>query len=224
MTRTVTRGLACALSCALALAASMTGTALAGESTRYVIDFLVVTVRSQPGEWAEVVSRLSSGDPVELTGEVRDGYARVVLPGEGQGWVDARYLSDQPTAREQLDAMIPRYERLREQHASSQAAQAEAEASLVRLSDDYAMMSEELKRLRAKTAEPEALQRKNDELKERLALAEMEAEQLRRRNRELDENENWVWFLTGAGVLLAGIVLGFAIPRGRRRRSSWDSF
>ena len=80
MTRSVTGRAAFALTFALVLAASSTGTAVASESTRYVIDFLVVTVRSQPGEWAEVVSRLSSGDSVELTGEIRDGYARVVLP------------------------------------------------------------------------------------------------------------------------------------------------
>jgi len=69
----------------------------------------------------------------------------------------------------------------------------------------------------------EALAGQNTRLRERLAEARSALEQLdlaaeRQRQRALRQ-----WFLAGAGVLLAGILLGLLLPRlVYRRRSRWS--
>jgi len=61
----------------------------------------------------------------------------------------------------------------------------------------------------------ESLRRRNNEL-------ELRVEALTRGSAELASRANREWFLLGAGVLVAGIVLGLVIPSLRRkRRTDW---
>lgn len=196
-------------------------TTRAAESTRYVVDTVIITVRAKPDGVSEVVHRLSSGDAVELSDQAQPPYVKIVMPNGRQGWVDGRYLGANRVARDQLESLATEYERLRQQHIESQDARTEAEESLVRLSDDYRRLSEELKKLRVSAAQPDELELRYEQLKERLTITETEAAVLQRRNKELQENADGIWFLIGAGVLGAGIMLGVAIPRVWRNRTSW---
>lgn len=80
--------------------------AKAASPTRYISDETVVTLRDGNGVDATVAALLSSGTRVELIeDDSGSGYARVrVAPGR-EGWVLARYLSLQPSARERLVAV-----------------------------------------------------------------------------------------------------------------------
>jgi len=190
---------------------------------RYVTDLVVLTVRAGPSEDDEVIDRIASGERVTPLEEELGDYVRVRLADGVEGWVDGRYLVAEPIARDRLEALALEHERLSEAYETLLTTRSEAEASLVRLSDDYERLEQELERLRASTTEPSEWEARYAALEERLAAAEQEAESLRRRNKELEESADWTWFLAGAGVLAGGILLGFALPRGRRRRSSWDS-
>ncbi len=199
---------------AIDLALPTPGVAQSPPSTRYVVDTVVIAVRAEPGSAGKVVGRLASGDSVELTGEREGVYAGIRTRNGSSGWVDGRYLTAQPVASMRLDE-------LERELQSSQSARRSAEESLVRLSDDYGRLKAEIEEMRSTGVQPQALEAEIAALKERLALAEATQVELKRKNKELAENVEWHWFLSGAGVLVAGIILGIAVPR--RRRSSWGS-
>lgn len=70
---------------------------------RYISDETAITLRQEKGMNAPVAALLKSGTRVELLDDdTASGYARVrVAPGR-EGWVLARYLSNEPAARERL--------------------------------------------------------------------------------------------------------------------------
>ena len=179
------------------------------EFTRYVVDQVVITVRDQPLDEANVIERLTTGDRVVLTGQSNEPFVEIRLADGRRGWVDSRYLTPIPIARVELERSL----------AETRAAQASAEESLIRLSDDYRLLNEELQLLRGSAGQPNELEDELERLKSQLALTQTEADDLRRRNKQLEEETDWRWFLIGSGVLLAGLVLGLIIPR--RRRSPW---
>jgi SH3 domain protein len=65
----------------------------------------------------------------------------------------------------------------------------------------------------------------NKDLREQLASAEIQAATLEQQNRELTRQSTRYWFITGAIVLIVGMVLGIWLPRIRwQRRSRYDRF
>ncbi|MBS37167.1 MAG: hypothetical protein CMO26_14740 [Thiotrichales bacterium] len=208
----------------LVLAATTAVSVLADnhDADRYVIDTVVITVRAAPDDNSEILSRLSTGDKVLVTGASSENYQQVSLSDGVIGWVEGQYLTRTPMARTELRALQAEYLELERRFEEARIAQTETEQSLIRLTDDYRLANEELEQLRGSAGDPSATEEELQHSKERLALYEAETEQLLRLNKEIKESADTRWFLIGAGVLLAGIVLGFAIPRGRRRSSSWD--
>ena len=59
---------------------------------------------------------------------------------------------------------------------------------------------------------------------DRLAVMQSELKVLRVANEALKVHRDQQWFLTGAGTLLAGMVIGLIIPKIRWRRKSWHTF
>lgn len=98
-------------------------------SLRYISDETAITLRQDKGMSAPVAALLKSGTRVELLEDDKvSGYARVrVAPGR-EGWVLARYLSNEPAARERLAAM-------QSQLAEQQATVRKLEADNLRLRD-----------------------------------------------------------------------------------------
>ena len=58
-----------------------------------------------------------------------------------------------------------------------------------------------------------------------VAALTRERENLKQENRDLSNRTTQNWFLIGAGVIIAGIVLGLILPhlRFQRRKTSWGS-
>ena len=208
----------------LALSLALARAAGADTHTRYVIDVVVVTVRAEASDSAEVLSRVSTGDRVQLTGLAEGTFEQVRLEDGTLGWVDSRFISSDEPATLGRQRLRAEFEELQQLYDRSREAQAESEDALIRLSDDYRLVNEELTKLRGSAGDPSDIELKLEQMKEQLAMVEAESEQLLRLNKELKESSDTRWFLVGAGVLLAGIVLGMAIPRVRKRRTSWDHF
>jgi len=69
-----------------------------------------------------------------------------------------------------------------------------------------------------------AISEQNKALTSRLETLLAERERLERENQSLKDRTAMDWFLRGAGVIIAGILLGLVIPRIRfRRRDSWSN-
>ena len=207
--KTMTRTLAFSLIVMTSTLLGYTRLGLPDTHIRYVIDQVVITVRAQPSDDAEVIRRLATGEEMQLTGQESEPFVQARFADGLEGWVDSNYLTATPITSVQLEQAL----------AESQAELNQAEESLVSLSDDYRLLNEELKQLRSSAGQPSDLEEKLERTKTELTQAKVEVADLVRTNKELTESTDWTWFLTGAGVLLAGVILGFAIPR--RRPSSF---
>ncbi|MCG7943924.1 MAG: TIGR04211 family SH3 domain-containing protein, partial [Candidatus Thiodiazotropha taylori] len=64
-----------------------------------------------------------------------------------------------------------------------------------------------------------------NELVKQVAALTREVEELKQDNRDLSNEATRDWFLIGAGVIIAGILIGLILPhlRFQRRRNSWGT-
>jgi SH3 domain protein len=202
--------------------------------TRYVSDQFEITLRTGPSTANQIVRMLPSGAQLETLEEDADsGYTRVRTLGGTEGWVLTRYLMAEPAARDQLADMRQRLETIRNQSGDLGAqlddltrAKQEAEARIRTLEAENKQLEAELAEIRRTAANVLAINAENNALREQLSTAEVQIAALQQENGQLASRRNRDWFIAGAAVLLAGVLVGIIVPRIRwRKRSRWsDSF
>lgn len=107
---------------------------------------------------------------------------------------------------------------LKENRTSADKAGEELNAELRRLNT-------ELISIRQASANALQIQSERDSLQENVINLERELEVIKRAKLAMEGDHRQAWFLIGAGVLLAGIVLGLLLPQlSWRKRNGWDSF
>lgn len=217
---------------ALAAILVLTTTNAAAESA-WVTDQFEVTLRSGPSTSNSIDLMLSSGRELEvLERDPETGYTRVRTGGGTEGWVLTRYLMSEPSAREQLQRLSSQLTNAQSEGSSlnSQlnAIRGEQNAAKQRISElerDKQSLETELDEIKRTAANVLNINSRNKELHEQLAAAETRVGVLEQENRELMSQTTRYWFMTGALVLLVGVVLGLWLPRIKwRRPSSYDRF
>lgn len=198
MTRTFTRG--------LALLLFLPGLALAQSAGRpyYISDDIPVTLREQPRNDAGVVAQLKSGARVTLLQSLgRESFARIRTADGREGWMTARYLSTQPSARD-------RYQQTQQELAAAQ--------------DRIGTLERELRSAQQQLAQARpalATAQENERL--RAAMAELERSNAAQRARYDTEKARRRSLLSGGALVVIGAFLGLVLPwlgRGRKRRYS----
>jgi len=202
--------------------------------TRYVSDEFEITLRTGPSTANQIIRMLESGTQLEMLEQDPDsGYTRVRTLGGTEGWVISRYLMPEPAARDQLADMRQRLETIRNQSGDlgSQLddltrAKQEAEARIRTLEAENKQLEAELAEIRRTASNVLGINAENNALREQLSTAEVQIAALQQENGELASRRNRDWFIAGAAVLLAGVLVGIIVPRIRwRKRSRWsDSF
>ncbi|MDH3266383.1 MAG: TIGR04211 family SH3 domain-containing protein [Gammaproteobacteria bacterium] len=199
----------------------------------WVSDQFEVMLRSGPSTGNAIERMLPSGTALEVI--ERDdaaGYSKVRTAAGTEGWVLTRYLMNEPSAREQLERLTSRLTNANAQ-GSSLSAQLDgvkveydsAKRQISSLEQDKQRLEQELAELKRTAANVLSINNQNKELREQLANAEILAATLDQQNRELSGQSTRIWFMTGAAVLIAGMVLGIWLPRIRwQRRSRYDRF
>lgn len=207
-------------------------TLVAHAETRYVTDELKITLRSGESSSHRIMRMLTSGTPVQvLSTNAESGYSKVRV-GDTEGYVLTRQLLREPIARDQLAAMKKRIDQLTAAPGELRSQLSEITVKYDKLSADYAKLEQAKQKLEQEHA---ALQRtassavqiadERNALRKQVADLSREAADLKLRTNELENANLQEWFLAGAGVIIAGILLGLLLPnlKLRRRRSSWDS-
>ncbi len=215
----------------------ITGTLLAASTalaeSAWVTDQFEITLRSGPSTSNAIQRMLDSGTRLEVLDRDRDtGYTRVRTAGGTEGWVLTRYLMDEPSAREQLERLTNRLnnassrgDSLESQLASVQAEFASASQQIDALEREKADVEKELSDIRRTAADVLAINDQNRQLMDELAAVQLRADTLEQENRKLTSKTTRYWFMTGALVLLIGILLGIWLPRIRwQRPSRYDRF
>ena len=199
----------------------------------WVSDEFEITLRTGPSTGNAIQLMLSSGtELMVLERNTENGYTRVRTGGGTEGWVLSRYLMSEPSAREQLEQLSSQLasateegSSLNEQLNGIRAEYAAAKQRIETLSRDKARLESELAAIRRTAADVLTIDEQNTELREQLAAAGIRISSLEQENRELSGESTRFWFITGAVVLVVGILLGIWLPRIRwQRRSRYDRF
>jgi len=217
---------------ALAVTSALATSNAAAESA-WVTDQFEITLRSGPSTSNSIELMLSSGRELEvLERDAETGYTQVRTSGGTEGWVLTRYLMSEPSAREQLQRLSSQLTNAESQGSSlnSQlsAIRGEQNAAKQRISElerDKQQLENELAEITRTAANVLNINSRNKELHEQLSAAETRVGVLEQENRELMSQTTRYWFMTGALVLLVGVILGLWLPRIKwRRTSSYDRF
>jgi len=195
--------------------------------TRYVIDQLIVSVRSSPSEGAELLGTVRTGEAVEVLDTGPD-YLKIRTAKGTVGYSQKQYFSaDLPKA-----TVISRLEKergqLQQQLAACQKAREQAGAALGEakgLGDELAKTKQQL---------TDAVQRYNqlakdagnvtniiqarDQLQQQVKQQQQQLEVLRRENESLIRSTGFYWLAAGAGIFFLGWLIG---KISRKRRSGF---
>ena len=198
--------------------------------TRYVSDELVITVRTGPSTRNAIIQNLNTGDAVTVL-EVNEaeGYARVRTETGVEGWVLTQYLVDAPVARDRLVTAERQLAQARERITELESRVAELSdqlgATTQRMEEAESAASDlgsELADVRDVSANALTIRDQNESLRRRLNERDQLVDQLTVENASLTGRADREWFLIGAGVLVAGIIIGLIAPSLRRkRRTDW---
>jgi len=218
------------LSRALLLTLLLAATTSAAE-TRYVTDQYDFNLRSGQSTRYKILRALESGTPVEVLAVNNEtGYARVRTQDGTTGYMLLRYLQEEPGARDQLAGMRDRLAELQQAPdqlaASLSSLQSEHQALEQRhaaLAREKDQLQQELAEIRHASANVMRIDQERRQLQDQVSTLVMQVDGLKQRNLELTNSNKQQWFLIGAGVAGAGILVGLILPslRLRRRRSSW---
>jgi len=205
--------------------------------TQYVIPSAEIPVRRGQGTDYKIVALVSDGAEVEVL-ERGESYSLVRLANEKEGWILTRFLSDDPPLTDVVAALTSENEALKlQQQQSSLKLDEQEQQSSRRLEDLDQALSETKRQLETAIAEKEAIAASFEklqkdtanvvEIKQNLANTLKENRSIKqtlatltRENEELKSDDRINWFLTGAGVLLLGIIIGKITNRSRKRKPS----
>ncbi len=193
----------------------------------YVTDSFEITLRTGPSTENKIVAMLSSGRPVDVL-DTQGEWSQVKVLDDGkEGWAISRYLVTRLPWEVQAG-------RLKEQVASLSAKLNRLENGLAGESQQRQGFATELKR---KTEELDALTKEHQELKKGaegyltlktlyeasekdLRVAKSELSKVTEENKNLRSSQENRWFLSGALVLLCGLLIGGIAGRQQKKRRS----
>ena len=205
----------------------------ASAETAWVSDQFEITLRSGPSTSNAIELMLDSGTALEvLERDPATGYARVRSGGGTEGYVLTRYLMNEPAAREQLAKLTSqltneasRGTTLNSQLSAIRSQYDSATRQIETLEREKSELEEELGEIKRTAANVLSINNQNKQLREQLAAEEIRVATLEQENRELTSQTTRYWFMSGALVLVVGMVLGLWLPRIRwQRRSRYDRF
>src|SRR5215468_864615 len=209
----------------------LAGTAAA--RTMYATDTFEIVVRSEKQiVGRNIIKVLPSGAPLEVR-DMDDTWAAVRLEDGRTGYVEKKHLIDREpykvTAerlqnemgqqRERLATLTQQLATLRDEHQRLQKVSGLSETQLQTISQKYEQLRQE-----ATTVQLLETQEKYTDLQRAHAEAEQQLTTLNNAYTSLKSSTRLTWFLSGAGVILLGWLLGRTSGRGRRRRQAGHSY
>ncbi len=199
--------------------------------TVYIDDTLYAPVRSGEGTQFRILHNgLRSGTPVELLERAESGYSRIRTPDGIEGWIVSRYLSEQPIARDRLASVQQQLERTRSELAGvretleqTQAERDQLAAVENRLEDRSEALAEELREIKAISANAIEIKERNQELLEVNQRLRNDVEVLTAEKERLEAKKESDFMLLGAGLVLLGVILALVVPmlKPTRKHDTW---
>lgn len=206
----------------------------ADERQAYVVNQAYLQIRRGPGNEYAIVKSLPNGSKLTIVNnDIGGGYAEIELQNGNKGYALNRYLSDKPPRTEPKQIQQPgknpavtkKAIQKKPAGVSSKQSHSDADSQSGTSIIERDQLTNELEVLRHTVANTLDIERQRNDLQERLVNLERNNRHLKLENQALQDKSSHDWFLLGAGVLLAGIILGWIFSSlGRNKKSSWDNF
>jgi len=200
-------------------------TAAMAETKYYINDTMTITMRTGPATDRKIIALLGVGQELEIL-KSENEWTLVRLPNGKEGWVISRFITDQTPNEIQLERLKSKYDDLKEKAAALMDENKILKAENKRLGDDLDTSEKKLKgtdkayeTLKKESTQFLELQAKYKESTAKLTEQTQKAEKYEDELTKLLWNKNIKWFLSGAGVLIIGFIIGFSTKRQRRYSS-----
>ncbi len=179
------------------LTALVTGPAMAAE-IKFVRPDLEIPVRRGKGDKYKIIKFVKDGNQLELLKE-SGNWANVRLTSGTEGWMLKRYLSNDKPPVEQV-------RELRKENEQLTIGNEKLTRNLKKIKELQEASSEELEQLQTSA-------------EEELALSLNECNKIKDEYKASQEVNKIMWFLSGAGVLLAGWLIGRFASGSKKKRN-----
>jgi SH3 domain protein len=193
--------------------------------TMYVTDDIKITLRTGQGIDHKILAMIKPGQEVEVL-QPDDEWTQIQLPNGIKGWVLTRFLTYNKPCHLELEVLKKKHETLSAQSAfllkENRVYKKESKKLRTELSGSKEMLmaiSESYDTLKKESADFLELKSKHELTSSQLTNQTKKAENLEEELSKLLSHRNIIWFLSGAGVLVLGILIGFSARRQRRKPS-----
>lgn len=197
---------------------------------QYVSDELAINMRSGKGNGFKITNIIKSGTALTIL-KKSSGYTMVKTPNGHQGWVLSRFLINTPVARTLLSKaqsdvlkMKKKYDAMVTELNDIKTERDILSHSEKKLLENKENLNIELSSLKKIAARPMQLEEENEQLRNELVKIESENSLIKQEHQALADNSDQKWFMTGAGVLFGGMLLGLILPKLRsgQRKANWN--
>jgi SH3 domain protein len=196
-----------------------------GETMYVDGDLVPITFRTGPGIVHTIISELRSGQKVEVI-EHGEEWAKVRLPNEREGWVIRRFITPNPPSTLVVKILGEKNKALTVRAASFMEENKQIKAENTRLAEELAQcqenqnkISQSYETLRSESAQYIELKAKYEKTSAQLVEQTTKVDKLEKELTKMQLNKSIWWFISGAGVLVLGLLIGFSAKRQRRRSS-----
>ena len=193
--------------------------------TMYVDDIIKITVRTGPGIKRKIVAMIKSDEKVEVLKPEKE-WSFVRITNGKEGWVLSRFLKSKEPDGLVLDRYKKKHNVLKKQAVSLIEENKVYKKENNKLNSELKINKEISDKIKSsyetlKKESAEFLELKSNYKKTSSKLIEQtkKAEKLEEELTSLLLHQNIKWFLSGAGVLLLGFMIGYSTKRQRSRSS-----
>jgi len=196
----------------------------------YVVNTSKITLRGGPSTKDKIITMLNQDSPVEIL-ETQSGWSHVRLVGNAsrndEGWIAGRFLTRDVPWKVQAKGLKSENVRLKQRAENIEKEWTASSGEKELMSEKLGKAEKELKSVKTKYESLKkasgsllALQKTHDETLKALQEARMTLETLQKENMILKSSQRNRWFLSGAVVLLVGLIFGLVMGRQQRKKKS----
>ncbi len=196
----------------------------------YVVNTSKITLRGGPSTKDKIITMLKQDSPVEIL-ETQSGWSHVRLVENAsrsyEGWIVSSFLTRDVPFKVQVAGLKEENVRLKQRAENIEKEWTASSGEKELMSEKLGKAEKELKSVKTKydslkqaSGSVLALQETHDKTLKALQGARATLETLQKENMVLKSSQRNRWFLTGAVVLLVGLIFGLVMGRQQRKKQS----
>ncbi len=197
---------------------------IAQAETRYISGVIEITLRTGPGTDHRVLEMVKTGQEVTILSTDNQDWTLVEMPSGKQGWVMSRFITTEkphtvalPDTSEQNEKLSRQVTELLEENKNLKLDYKRVQGEIADTRKALTSLNRSYETLKQETDEMVGIKAKYNESAANLTKQNKRNNEMKIELDKLRSYQNIKLFLSGAGVLLIGILLGLSVKKQRRK-------